>query len=431
MAEIAKSTRSKNTWTEPAVVGGIRPRVLVFTSLFPNGIHPELGVFIKERVAAVGRRVGGDLRVVAPVPWYPPLRGTRRYPFSQVAPRESIDGLDVRHPRYVMLPKIGMASQGWCLYRSLLSTLRRYRREFDFDIIDAHYVYPDGWAAVRLGAALGVPVVVSARGSDINLFSRMRSIRPLLREALSRADGLVAVSEALRERMVDLGAAREKVQVIPNGIDPGKFRPLPRAEARRQLGLGDGPLLLSVGGLAPVKGFDALIDAFELLVREGGVPGVTLAIVGEGDERSALEAQTRRLGIEGRVLLPGRVPHDALYRWFSAADLFALASVREGMPNVVLESLACGTPVVASNVGGIPEVLETERLGLLVSGDAVADRGAWIRSFAGRLREGFERGWDRDELVARAASRTWDRVGGEAAEMLAEVATAYRAAAGR
>jgi glycosyltransferase involved in cell wall biosynthesis len=373
--------------------------VLTFTSLFPNNVWPHHGVFVKERVVHIARLEGCNVKVVAPVPYYPPVNLGRRSRFTQVAPTEDIEGLEVHHPRYVMVPKVTMTSYGVTMFLSVLRTVRRVQRRFDFDVIDAHFVYPDGMAAVLLGRLLGKPVVVSARGSDINAYAERPLIRRLLRYTLHRADGVVAVSRALARRIVALGIPDADVRVVPNGVDHQKFYPVDREDARRRLGLPDSRIVLSVGGLVELKGFDLLIRALKLL-HDRRQRDVSLVIAGDGPQRQALETMARQAGLGARVRFLGAVPHEQLYLCYGAADVFCLASSREGWPNVVLEALACGIPVVVSSVGGIPEIVRDERVGWLCRRDPHEMAAAIERALSAR--------WNTDAIVAHARAHSWE-----------------------
>lgn len=375
--------------------------VLVFTSLYPNNVWPRHGIFVKERITRFAALQGHAVRVVAPVPYFPPLRINRRWLFSQVAPHEAIEGLEVRHPRYFMIPKVAMIFQGWLMALSVLPFVRRLQADFPFDLIDAHYVYPDGFAAVLLARALGKPVVVSARGSDINVFASLPLICRFLRYALLRADAVVAVSQALKQAMLPLGIPPKKIAVIPNGVDPKMFHPVPTRDARRTLRLPDARIILSVGQLIPSKGFDLLVRALRILIHERGERDLYLVIVGEGGLRGSLQRMISAHGLDQFVRLVGEVPHEKLRFWYSAADLFCLASSREGCPNVLLESLACGTPVAATAVGGIPEIIRSDDLGVLMERDE--------RDIASKISSALRNPWRREAIVAYAHQHTWER----------------------
>lgn len=377
-------------------------KILVFTTLFPNNVRSNHGIFVKERMSAVARLDGCDVRVIAPIPYHPPMQVGKRWRYSQVAREEVIDGIQVYHPRYFMIPKVSMPFHGLMMFLSVLYFVKKIKARFDFDIIDAHYVYPDGFAAVLLGSIFRKPVVVTARGSDINVFAELPLIRRLIRYTLERVDGVIAVSEALKTRIVGLGIPKHKIAVVPNGVDPTKFYPIAKTVARETLGLpNDRKLLLSVGGLESVKGFDRLIKAIRILVDEFQMTDFLLLIVGDGALRQELRRMISACSLDAHVRLIGAVPHEQLRLWYNAADLFCLASRSEGWPNVVVESLACGTPVVATAVGGIPEIISSESLGCLVnSGD---------RQIAEIVRDALGRTWRSHEIVSYMEQRTWER----------------------
>jgi teichuronic acid biosynthesis glycosyltransferase TuaC len=233
-------------------------------------------------------------------------------------------------------------------------------------------VYPDGVAAVALGRAFRKPVVLTARGSDVTLFPQFAGPRRMIRWAMAEAAGLIAVSAGLKQAMVELGASPLAISVLRNGVDLHKFRPLDPSSVREEWKL-SGPVLLSVGHLIERKGHHLAIEALT------GLPGWTLAIVGEGPERGRLEELVRRLGLSGRVVFCGAQPHSTLARFYSAADVLILASSREGWANVLLEAMACGTPVVASNIPGNPEVVRDRAAGSIVAHNTAECFAATIR----------------------------------------------------
>ena len=389
-------------------------RVLVVSSLYPNSVMPHLGLFVHRRVEAVARR-GVEVRVVAPVPLFPrglPLRRGRAY--AAVPEREDFAGIPVLHPRYAHAPGPGMYVQAGNLSRGILPHLRALRRDFDFDLVDAHYIYPDGVGAVRLARELGVPCVLTARGSDINLLSRYRLVRRQIRDALGRADALVAVSGALAGAMRGLGAEPHKLHVVPNGIDREIFHYGDPVQARGRLGLSaDGNVLLSVGNLNELKGHALVVEAVAQL-RACGVHA-RYHIIGEGEERPRLEALIRRLDLQDRVILNGSVANESLRPWYQAASLFVLASSREGWPNVLNEALACGLPAVATRVGGVPEIVRNGDNGLLV--EERSDT-----AIATALRVGLERSWDRRALAAQASRHSWSDVAERLVRLFSDVA---------
>ncbi len=386
-------------------------RVLTFTSLFPNAADPVHGVFVYQRLAHLARRPGNLVRVVAPVPYFPSwLRASRWRAMSRVPRQETIGGLTIYHPYYPLLPKLSMPLHGLLMFVGSVSLVRRLHKRMNFDCIDAHYVYPDGFAAILLGKWLGLPVVVSARGTDINLFPSFRLIRPMILWTLERANGIVGVCSALKDAMVELGVPPDKILVIGNGVDLQRFQPRERTEARRKLGLPeDAHIVVAVGALIPRKGYQFLIPAVSAIAPQH--PRLRLYIVGKGDFRGELEALARELGIPDRVYLVGNKPNEELAWWYSAADVTCLPSSREGWPNVLLESLACGTPVVATGVWGVPEVIVSPELGVIVHQD--------VRAIATGLEHALRKQWDRTALVEHARARTWEVVAAELERCLA------------
>ncbi len=393
-------------------------KVLVFTTLYPNPEEPNKGTFIRDRVRHVAAEPGVEVEVVAPVPYFPriPLGGRleRWAKFARVPREESRDGLGIHHPSYLVTPKFGMTRYGASLARGTRSLVRAIRRRFAFDVIDAHYLYPDAYAAVTLGRELGVPVVVSARGTDTHTYSDIRAVRPLLVRALEGASAVVSVSEDLKQRIGELAPGVGDVTVIPNGVDTERFAPMDRALARKKVGLAtaeaSGPLIVIVGRLTPVKAHDVLLEAFARLVRDRE-DSPRLAIVGGGELREPLTRQARELGLADRVTFAGERSQSELADWYNAADVSCLPSHREGWPNALMEAIACGTPVVASRVGGAPEIVCEDALGRLVApGDPDA--------LAAGLGQALDREWDRDRLRAYASERSWGQTARRCIEVL-------------
>ena len=285
--------RPASAFIRDARLSPTRPiSVLTFSTLYPNREMPYLGIFVESRLRGLLRSGEAASMVVAPVPWFPfdkPMFG--RYGAFARVPREELrHGIPVLHPRYPLLPKLGMSSAPFLMYAGLRNALAKILKgRFGFDLIDAHYVYPDGVAAVLLGRSLGKPVVITARGTDINLISHYRLAKRWIRWAAQRADGIVAVSDALRDRLIELGVPGSRIVVLRNGVDLELFAPQDRAAARRELGLGaEGPIVLSVSSLVPLKGVDLVIRAVAAL-RDA-----SLVVVGEGPEASALRGWLRR-----------------------------------------------------------------------------------------------------------------------------------------
>lgn len=341
-------------------------QLLTFSGLYPNAARPNHGIFVENRLRHLVASGGASSFVVAPVPYFPSSSPIFRSWASHArAPdREERHGIAVLHPRYPVIPKIGMSAAPWLLYRAMLPFLRRLlASERKFDAIDAHYVYPDGVAAVWLGKKLRLPVVVTARGTDVNDIPRHAIPRRLIQGAIAGSEALIAVSAALKQAMIALGAPAEKVTVLRNGVDTEQFQPpADREAARAALGL-TRTTLLSVGHLIERKGHHLVIQALAKL------PDTDLLIAGEGPERAHLTALVRERGLGERVRLLGARPHAEMAALYGAADLLVLASSREGWANVLLESMACGTPVVATNIWGNPEVVQRREAGVIAERD--------------------------------------------------------------
>ena len=337
-------------------------KILTFTSLYPNAAQPNHGVFVENRLRHLVADGQVTAKVVAPVPWFP-LRGRafgRYATFAEVPAREERHGTEILHPRYPLIPKLGMTLAPLLMYAWAKPTVARLLRGgYAFDLIDDHYFYPDGVAAALLGRHFGKPVTITARGTDINLIPRHALPRRMIRWAARRADGMITVCQALKDAMADLGIDSSRVRVLRNGVDLEMFSTMDCAPIRQMYDLRS-PVVLSVGGLIPRKGHDLVIQALTELAE------ATLLIAGEGPEEARLRQLVRGRGLDRRVRFLGSVSHDELRAIYNAADVLVLASDREGWPNVLLEAMACGTPVAATNIWGSPEVVTAPEAGRLI-----------------------------------------------------------------
>ncbi|HXV77940.1 MAG TPA: glycosyltransferase family 4 protein [Candidatus Polarisedimenticolaceae bacterium] len=387
-------------------------RLLTFSGLYPSTARPTHGIFVEQRLRQLLDSGRVEARVVAPVPWFP-FRHRIFGEYSRIAatPRRATrHGVEVEYARFPVLPKIGAWLTPYLLAAAAAPAIRRIvDRGFDFDVLDAHYFFPDGVAAARIGRRFGKPTVITARGSDVNVLTRFRAPRRMILRAAEQAAAVVTVSDALRQSLEDLGVDPGRLHVLRNGVDLGRFRPVeprpagwPWPDGRRTI--------LSVGNLIEGKGHHLVIRALERL------DGLRLVVVGAGRMRGELSELVSRLGLSARVHLAGTVDQTELPAYYSTADALVLASRREGMPNVVLEALACGCPVVATAVGGIPEIIAGSSAGMLLAdddpetiaaavGDLLArpiDRRA-IRQFAERF--GWEKTVERQiDLFSRIAT---------------------------
>ena len=378
-------------------------RTLLFSTLYPSSARPLHGIFVETRLRELLRHGAVQTRVVAPVPWYwNPRSANRKYAAVAATPRrEQLNGIDVRHPRYLTIPKVGMTLAPFLLALGARQALRDVQREgFDFDVIDAHYYYPDGVAAALLARWFGKPLVVTARGTDVNLIPDHRLPRLLIQWAARQAQASVGVSAALVARMRELAIDPARLHLMRNGVDAQRFQPRPAAQVRSELGLTGSPVLLTVGNLHEHKGQRLVLEAFAQLL--GSHPQARLVLVGDGPDAPLLRARAAALQVAGQVHFAGQVPQAELARWYSAADVLVLASSREGWPNVLLEAMACGTPVVATAVGGIPEVVQGNQVGRLV---AVRDAGALVAA----VRDLLAAPPERHQVRAYAERFSWDR----------------------
>jgi glycosyltransferase involved in cell wall biosynthesis len=363
-------------------------RVLTFTTLYPNAARPNHGVFVENRLRQTLARHEMAATVLAPVPFFPfTAAAFGAYALYARAPREEVrHGIAVHHPRFLLIPKFGMSAAPLLLYRGALAACRRLGLDKSkFDVIDAHYFYPDGVAAAWLAEALNLPFVVTARGSDLNTLAEFDQARRRILWAAERARAVITVSGALARRAVEIGIPETKLAVLRNGIDLDQFAPQDQKTARRRFGV-SGFVIVSVGNLIDLKGHDLTIKAV------AAVPGATLLIAGGGPLREALRAQAEALGAGGRVRFLGEVPHQDLALLYSAADVSVLMSEREGWANVLLESMACGTPVIATRVGGNAEVITKPEAGVLLPERSAAALTAALIEF-------------RDRRVERTATR--------------------------
>ncbi len=399
------------------------PHVVVLSSLFPSAGQPLAGVFIRERMFRVGRHL--PLAVVTPVPWFPLQRLLRRWKpgFRPDMPHHEVQqGHDVWFPRFVSVPGLLKGLDGLCMALGAWPRLRRLQREGRLDLIDAHFAYPEGYAATLLGRWLGVPVTITMRGTEAR-HARDTRLAGKVRQALQRAARVFAVAESLRQVAVALGIAPQQVRVVGNGVDLQKFAPLPRVDARAALRLpADAPVLVTVGGLVERKGFHRVIELLPVLRQRH--PGLTYLVVGgaspEGDMSAQLKQQVQSLGLGDAVRFLGALPPEQLRVPLSAADVFVLATRNEGWANVLLEAMACGLPAVATDVGGNAEVVSSEALGRIVPfGDAARLEQA--------IDEALRTPWDRHAIQAHAQRNTWDQ---RVAVLLDEFARLRPAAAG-
>jgi len=378
--------------------------LVVFSALFPSAARPGAGLFIRERMFRVAQH--RPLAVVSPQPWFPGQSLIRllRPGYRPQAPALEIQqGVRVYHPRFLSVPGLLRQFDGWSMALASFWLMRRLKRQ-GAQLVDAHFAYPDGEAATRLGRWLDLPVTVTLRGTEVP-HSRNPALRPRLARTLQAATRVFSVSDSLRRLAIELGTSVEKIEVVGNGVDTSRFHPVDRAAARNKYGLPmDARVLVTVGALVERKGMHRVIDVMPALIKRH--PDLHYLIVGggspEGDNRAELTAQVARLGLAGRVHFLGTLPPDDLKWSLSASDIFVLATRNEGWANVFLEAMACGLPVVSTDVGGNAEVVCRDELGSIVPfGDSAALQQA--------LDAALKKDWDRSAILDYAQTNQWEK----------------------
>lgn len=365
-------------------------RLLTFTNLYPDPVRPRHGIFVEHRLRRLVATGRVEAQVVAPAPWCP-LPLDDRYPHYRVRgipERDVRDGITVHHPRYWVVPGVSSVLNPWSMARAALPVIRQLIEQgYDFDVLDAQFIYPDGIAGALIAAQLGKPVTFTARGSDVNV--ALRETLPLrwFKRVERQVAAFITVSSALKSGLMTAGIDKNRIHVIRNGVDTDLFSERDRLQVKQRLQL-QRPTILSVGNLVEEKGHHLVVEALVQL------PQTELVIIGSGMHLSALQALATQLGVSERIRWVAHVNQAELADYYSAADVTVLASSREGMPNVLLESLACGTPVVATNVGGSPEVVTDKVAGILIQDRSASAVAAALKSLL-------------DHPVDRAATRAY------------------------
>lgn len=371
-------------------------KVLLFSNLYPSSLEPTRGTFHLNLFTALGCHC--DVRLIAPLPWWSRVRRPGEW-FT--APCEKDTGIEAMFPTYWSVPHLPVL-HGEGMYLSMRRHVALLRKSFPFDVILGAWSYPDAYAAARLAQDFNCPLVTKVLGSDINEIGRYPALRRQIVWALNRSYRTIAVSGALRERVIELGVPAEKVIMHHNGVNGEQFTLQDRDTVRRKLDLPtDRKLICYVGNFKPEKGVDLLIEAMGHL-HASGRKDVDLVMVGGGPLEESLRVRSRRLGLEDRIRFVGRRLHSEVPDWISACDVFCLPSRREGCPNVVLEGLASGRPVVATRVGGVPELIDATNGILTPAEDAVA--------LARGLDEAFARPWEPQALRSSVESLSWDAI---------------------
>jgi teichuronic acid biosynthesis glycosyltransferase TuaC len=390
----------------------VTTRLLTYTSLYPSESRPQHGIFIETRLRLLMQNEGIAAQVIAPVPWFPfknKYFGARAK--MAATPAMALrNGLAVNYPRVPVIPKLGMHLAPQLMARFTRELVNRKVAEFTPHLLDAHYFYPDGVAAAQLSKENGLPLVISARGSDINLIGNFPGPRKAMLAAAKQARALIAVSSSLREAMIALGMPSEKIYVLRNGIDGVKFAPIDRVETRARLGVMPHEKLVAVvGNLVIEKGADLAMATI------AAMPNTHAVFAGEGPLKNTLMARAGALGCIKHMHFVGSIEQDQLPALYSAADALLLASRREGWPNVVLEAMACGTPVVAADVGAVREMIMRDGVGRVVERRTQTDMML-------ALQDVLNANLNREAIRDHALSYDWKSVTFAQAEVYAEVA---------
>ncbi len=381
------------------------PRLVVLSSLFPSQVRPQAGVFIRERMFRVGKQI--PIIVVSPVPWFP-LQGLIRLVKPsyrpQPKPYELQDNIAVYYPRFLAFPGIGRSLDGFFMAVGCYRLLKKLKKTFDFNIIDAHFAYPDGYAATLLGQWFKVPVTITLRGTEVPL-AKIPSRCMRMIQALKHARQVFAVAQSLKDHVIQLGAEGSKIEVVGNAVDTQIFYLVDQLSARQQLGIThSSPVFISVGGLVERKGFHRVLHILPELKKQ--YPQLLYLIVGgegpEGGMLLQLKQQVLDLGLQANVMFLGALPTCELKIPLSAADVFVLATANEGWANVFLEAMACGLPIVTTDVGGNKEVVKSDEFGFIVP---FGDERALFMS----LSSAIEKQWDRQGIIRYAQENHWDK----------------------
>jgi glycosyltransferase involved in cell wall biosynthesis len=375
-------------------------KLLLITNLFPTPVDPVRGVFIHQLVQEL--KSWCDIVIICPLPWFPHLQLLsflkKWYPFSLVPKMYYVDGIKVYSPKYVIFPHFSEAVHSVLMFFSVLKTALKLHQQFRFDAINAQWLYPDGVVSYWLSKILKLVIVVSALGCDVNLFLEQKEKKFQIVNMLKHAEAITVVSEDMKHRLLEEVVQEQKISVIPNGVNTRIFCLRDKEVCRQKLAIPqNGTILLFVGRLLDLKGVTYLIEAARQLAEKQ--QEFTLYMVGEGEQRQRYEEAVAEHHLSDHVRFVGSKGHHEIALWMGACDVFCLPSLREGCPNVVLEALSCGRPVVASRVGGIPDVV-CEQSGVLVE---PADSQALCEALYLALR----REWEPSEIQHSVAHFSW------------------------
>jgi glycosyltransferase involved in cell wall biosynthesis len=363
--------------------------ILVVTNLYPYPWEPNRAAFNRQQFETLAEI--SNVNVIVLVPWRSALGNFAKLKAT------TIKNVGIDYCVYFYLPKIGRSIYPLFILPSLLTRFWKIKK-FKADCMLLSWAFPDAIAGGLLAKLLGIPTVVKVHGSDINVHAQMRAKRVQIKWAMDQAKAVIAVSQDLKNKIVQMGVSSNKVHLLYNGIDKSLFYPLEKAVARELCAIDiNRQVIVFIGNLKVSKGCNLLLEAFALLTRK--ISAVDLYYIGAGDQMDTLQRKVGEYGLDASVHLLGSLPHKALPPWMNASDVLALPSMNEGVPNVILEAQACGTPVVATSVGGIPEIVSAENGILIEYGDE--------QKLCNALIEALNKNWDRLKISNNVNTLSW------------------------
>jgi teichuronic acid biosynthesis glycosyltransferase TuaC len=355
-----------------------RIKVLALSYLFPNRNKPDHGIFVLNRLKALSQYV--DIKVINPIPWFPGQNLFDRYKHrSNIPLQDTIGGLDVYHPRFFSVPKFLKSGEGDQYLKAIKPVVDEIRRDFEFDLVDMHWTFPDQPAGIAIGNEFNKKTIVTLRGMEAFHEQDNDQRYKIVAKGLKDVDAIVALSQELKEKGDELSGDPNKSVVIRNGVDTEQFYFIPKAESRDHIVMDQAEInILSVGSLIHRKGFDLIVKCIAKLKKEEKYKNIRLYIIGsqgpEGDYRKELNLLIEQLDVKENIIFVGQVANSELKYWYSAVNIFCLASRGEGSPNVLSEALACGCPSITTDVGSAKEMINTKPdLGLCVKPDCESE----------------------------------------------------------
>ena len=376
-------------------------KILVITFSFPTKVNQTGGIFILNQLVYLKNSY--DIKVIAPYPYVPPFKFLRSYKFSKIPFKEKINGMEVYKPKYLMLPRNNLTFKViniLLIIESFFSSItsknildKLYKR-WDFDIIHVHGLVPDGIVALKYKKNYNKPLVTTLHGEDVTKYSKKLFLKSLSKIVLKGCDKIICVSKSLRYEVYKTNLSKKQIEVIPSGYNVKRFRPLDIKKCRKLLNLPqDKKIILFVGHLVERKGIVYLIKALKILSKKNN--NFLCCIIGTGVLEKELKYEISKLQIENKVIFAGQKTPDEIPLWVNACDILVLPSLNEGLPNVISEALACGKPVVATKIAGIPEIVNKD-VGYLVKPKNKND-------LAEKISLALNKKWDRKKLIKRAS----------------------------